>query len=78
MNGIMKATALSLFSGIGGFEVGMSRCGFSFLKTLEWDENCCKTLSQNKILTGTAECEINTADITKTSPEEFYNGDVDY
>lgn len=32
-----KTIALSLFSGIGGFEVGMAKCGFSFAKTLEWD-----------------------------------------
>lgn len=73
-----KATALSIFAGIGGFEVGMSKCGFSFLKTLEWDENCCKTLNQNKELTGSVEDDIQTIDITKMLPEDFWNSAVDY
>ena len=38
--------ALSLFSGIGGFEVGMAKAGFTFAKTLEWDEKCCETLNK--------------------------------
>jgi len=78
MNNRVKTTAISLFAGIGGFEVGMSRCGFTFLKTLEWDENCCKTLSINKKLTGSVEDEIKAIDITKMLPGDFYEGNVDY
>jgi DNA (cytosine-5)-methyltransferase 1 len=70
--------ALSLFSGIGGFEVGMARCGFTFVKTLEWDEKCCETLNANKNLLGTVEDKIEPIDITKMEPEEFYKGTVDY
>jgi len=70
--------ALSLFSGIGGFEVGTARCGFSFAKTLEWDEKCCETLNANKGLTGTQEDNIQPIDITKMAPEDFYEGTVDY
>lgn len=78
MENTKKATALSLFAGIGGFEVGMSKCGFTFLKTLEWDENCCITLNRNKQLTGSVEDEIQPIDITKMLPEEFWNTEVDY
>ena len=78
MDNAIKTTALSLFAGIGGFEVGMSRCGFTFLKTLEWDEKCCKTLSINKGLTGAVENDIEAIDITKKLPEDFYDGNVDY
>lgn len=73
-----KPICLSLFSGIGGFEVGMSRCGFSFVKTLEWDKDCCDTLNENKILLGSTETHIKPIDIMKTSPEEFYDGPIDY
>ncbi|MDR2559214.1 MAG: DNA cytosine methyltransferase [Oscillospiraceae bacterium] len=73
-----RATALSLFAGIGGFEVGMSKCGFSFLKTLEWDENCCETLNHNRRLTGSTEDNIKPIDITKMLPQDFWNSDVDY
>lgn len=73
-----KVIALSLFSGIGGFEIGMARCGFSFAKTLEWDEKCCETLNANKMLLGINEDNIKPIDITKMAPEDFYKGEVDY
>ena len=73
-----KIVALSLFSGIGGFEVGMAKCGFTFAKTLEWDEKCCETLNQNKKLLGTEEDNIEPIDIMKMAPEDFYEGKVDY
>lgn len=72
------ANALSLFAGIGGFEVGMASCGFKFLKTLEWDAKCCETLQANKDLLGVCEESIAPIDITKMPPENFYNGEVDY
>ncbi len=70
--------ALSLFSGIGGFEVGMAKAGFTFAKTLEWDEKCCETLNQNKPILGTDEEGITPIDITEKKPEDFYDGHVDY
>ena len=69
---------LSLFSGIGGFEVGMSKCGFEFVKTLEWDHDCCVTLNANKDILGSTEDNIEPIDIMKTKPEDFYSGDIDY
>ena len=73
-----KVKALSLFSGIGGFELGMSKCGFEFCKTLEWDEKCCETLTANRALLGIQEDKVVPLDITKTEPENFYQGKVDY
>lgn len=70
--------ALSLFSGIGGFEVGMAKAGFCFAKTLEWDEKCCETLNRNRRLLGTDEDNIKPIDITQMKPEDFYTGKVDY
>jgi DNA (cytosine-5)-methyltransferase 1 len=78
MSNSNKVIALSLFAGIGGFEVGMSQCGFEFIKTLEWDENCCKTLNANKRFTGAVEDDIQVIDIMKTPPEDFYDGTIDY
>jgi DNA (cytosine-5)-methyltransferase 1 len=78
MENVKKATALSLFAGIGGFEVGMSKCGFTFLKTLEIDEKCCITLNLNKHLTGSVEDEIHPIDITQMLPENFWHTEVDY
>lgn len=69
---------LSLFSGIGGFEVGMSPCGFRFTNTLEWDNACCKTMNANKALTGSLEDNIEPIDIMKTAPEDFSSETVDY
>ena len=62
---------LSLFAGIGGFEVGMSPCGFRFTNTLEWDENCCITLNANKAATGALEDDIRPIDIMKMNPKDF-------
>ena len=73
-----KVKCLSLFAGIGGFEVGMAPCGFTFTNTLEWDENCCKTLNANKALTGAEEEDIKPIDIMKTLPEDFSSESVDY
>ena len=69
---------LSLFAGIGGFEVGMSPSGFRFTNTLEWDENCCKTLNANKTLTGALEDDIKPIDIMKMEAPDFSSEKVDY
>ena len=73
-----KVKCLSLFAGIGGFEVGMSPCGFSFTNTLELDENCCATLNANRSMTGTEEETILPIDIMKMPAEEFSSEKVDY
>ena len=70
-------SALSLFSGIGGFEVGMAPLGFNFVKNLEWDADCCKTLNRNGMAEDRLE-PITVTDIWLTEPEGFYRGQVDF
>ena len=73
---ISKVKALSLFSGIGGFEYGMKNLGFEFLANLEFDEACVATLNANEETRLSQ--KIEPLDITKVSPESFYSGKVDY
>lgn len=73
-----KVKCLSLFAGIGGFEVGMSPCGFTFTNTLEWDENCCTTLNANRRFTGAEEETILPIDIMKMDAADFSSEKVDY
>ena len=68
--------ALSLFTGIGGFEVGMRDLGFDFVKLLEIDEKCCETLRKNHFSKGLI--NIEPIDITKKEPFDFYDKQVDY
>lgn len=39
--------ALSLFSGAGGFDIGVSQAGFTVLAEVELDKHCCSTLRTN-------------------------------
>lgn len=71
-----RATSLSLFSGIGGFEVGMRSLGLRFLRALEIDAACCETLGVNRL--HTEALPIEPTDITVTPPEKFFQGSVDY
>jgi site-specific DNA-cytosine methylase len=41
-------TAISLFSGCGGLDIGLSRAGFSFKFQIDSDEDCHQTLLLNK------------------------------
>lgn len=39
---------ISLFTGAGGFDIGVERAGFCVLAQHEWDESCCHTLIHNR------------------------------
>lgn len=41
-------TAISLFSGGGGLDIGFHQAGYETLACIEFDENACATLSHNK------------------------------
>lgn len=77
-NNINKVNCISLFSGIGGFEVGMKPLGFHFLKTIEIDKKCCETLKENKEYIGVIDEEIRPMDITKVKPKELGLNNIDY
>ena len=68
--------ALSLFSGIGGFEAGMSKAGIGFVRELEADPLCCQTLNANLALLGTDEDAVAPADICQIPPEAFCGKDI--
>lgn len=70
------ARAISLFSGIGGFEYGMDDADFQFLANLEFDVNCVATLNNNELTSGGR--KILPLDITEVAPADFYAGAVDY
>lgn len=43
----LPLTVISLFSGCGGFDLGMCKAGFQSRVMVEWDKGCCDTLRAN-------------------------------
>ena len=43
----IRPTAISLFSGAGGMDIGFERAGFRTLAAIEKDPSCCKTVREN-------------------------------
>jgi len=73
---LAETKAISLFSGIGGFEYGMNKLKFKFMANLEFDKDCVVTLNSNdETACGRT---IQPLDITEVSPADFYDGEVDY
>lgn len=73
-----KIKVLSLFSGIGGLDLGFEKAGFEVVATLEWDGDCCDTLRMNKDKFFSKDTKIIQADITKIQPSDIYDGKVDF
>ena len=69
---------LSLFSGIGGLDLGFERAGFEVVAMVEWDSDCCKTLNFNKDNFFSPNAKVIEADITKISTSEIYEGEIDF
>lgn len=75
-------TAISLFSGAGGMDIGVQQAGFTILSCLELDKNCCETLREN-ISRENRKTIVYEGDIKEFAPEQLlkdlgYNpGEVD-
>ena len=75
-------TAISLFSGAGGMDIGVQQAGFTILSCLELDKNCCETLREN-ISRENRKTVVYEGDIKTFAPEQLledlgYNpGEVD-
>lgn len=58
--------AISLFSGVGGMDIGIRDAGFDVLVEIEFDEHCCATLEANrerhKLSTRVIHADIRTID----------------
>lgn len=75
--GVKKIKVLSLFTGIGGLDIGFHKAGFDIVAATDWDHDCCETLKNNskKYFPG---AQIVEADITKLDPKNLYEGKVDF
>ena len=49
MNKNVKPTYIDLFSGIGGFRVGMDHAGFQHLYSNDWDKYARQTYETNQL-----------------------------
>jgi DNA (cytosine-5)-methyltransferase 1 len=61
-------SAISLFSGAGGMDIGIREAGFRILAEIEFDEHCCATLKANAERQQTS-ARIYQADIRTIDPQ---------
>lgn len=77
-----RLTALSLFSGAGGMDIGVLQAGFDILSCVELDKHCCETLREN-ISREKRKTIVYEGDIKEISPQKilddlgFKSGEVD-
>lgn len=65
-----RLTAISLFSGAGGMDIGVKQAGFDVLACVEIDKNCCATLRENILHEGLSTL-VYERDIRTITPEEI-------
>lgn len=68
---LRKPVAVSLFSGAGGFDLGMEDAGFDVRGCVEIDSNCCETLRLNAELRQQSSKQIFCADIRTIDADEL-------
>ena len=68
-----QPTAISLFSGAGGFDLGIEQAGFDVLACVEIDKNCCDTLRANAELRNQNEKLIFHQDIRTLDAADLRN-----
>lgn len=77
-----KLSAISLFSGAGGMDIGVRRAGFEILACVEIDKYCCETLRDNIKRKG-FDTVVYEGDIRVFNPEQILQdlgckiGDID-
>lgn len=75
-------TAISLFSGAGGMDIGVQQAGFNVLACIEIDKYCCATLREN-ILRDGRKTIVYEGDIREYDPElilsdlNYKSGEID-
>lgn len=65
-----ELTAISLFSGAGGMDIGVQQAGFKILSCLELDRHCCETLRENIAREG-RNTLVYEGDIKEYTPEQI-------
>ena len=65
-----KLSAISIFSGAGGMDIGVRQAGFDIMACLELDPNCCETLRENIRREG-FNTKVYEGDIRKFNPYEI-------
>lgn len=65
-----RLTAISLFSGAGGMDIGVLQAGFDILSCLEIDKYCCETLRENIAKEGRSTI-VYEGDIKEFTPEQL-------
>lgn len=79
---IEQLTAISLFSGAGGMDIGVQQAGFNILSCLELDKYCCETLRENISREG-RKTLVYEGDIKEFTPEQllcdlgYKSGEID-
>lgn len=63
-------TAISLFSGAGGMDIGVLQAGFDIRACVELDPNCCATLREN-IKRSHRDTIVYETDIKKIDPDQI-------
>lgn len=62
-------SAISLFSGAGGMDVGVKQAGFDIKACIEIDKHCCRTLREN-IRRERSDTLVYEGDIRSIEPEQ--------